>query len=325
MNIHDIAAKAGVSIATVSRVLNNSKNVSEKTREQVKAVMKELEYTPNAFARGLGLDSMRMIGILCTDVSDLFFARAVSLVERTLRQNGYDTLLCCTGSELMEKKKYLKKTMQKRVDAVILIGSPFREEGDNSHLTDAAKQIPVIIINGWVDIHGVYCVLCDERQAIRKNVEALVQKGHTDILFVYDALTFSGRQKLAGYRDAVKALALTEHTLKVDKGISAAKDGVLKWISSKQPLSAVVTGEDLLAVGAQKALVQSGRSDTPIIGFNNSYYAECTTPALTSVDNRLEDLCTSAIKLLEDIMQGREAPRRTILSAALIERETFQR
>lgn len=325
MNIHDIAAKAGVSIATVSRVLNHSKNVSEKTRERVKAVMKELEYTPNAFARGLGLNSMRMIGILCTDVSDLFFARAVSLVERTLRQKGYDTLLCCTGNEVSDKKKYLRKTIQKRVDAVILIGSPFREEGDNSHLTEAARQTPVIIINGWVDIPGVYCVLCDERQAIRRNVEALVEKGYRDVLFVYDVLTFSGRQKLAGYRDAAAALSIDEHTLKVEKSISDAKDGVTKWIEDGNPVSAVVAGEDLLAVGVQKALAQAGRGDVPIIGFNDSFYAQCTTPSLTSVDNRLEDLCDTAVNLLGDIIAGREAPRRTVLSAAMVERDTFRK
>src|SRR5574344_443348 len=100
MTIYDIAKACGVSIATVSRVLNNSDKVSEKTRKKVLAVIQEENYSPNPFARGLGLDSMKMIGLLCTDVADAFFAKAVSLVEPTLRARGFDVILGCTGTEL---------------------------------------------------------------------------------------------------------------------------------------------------------------------------------------------------------------------------------
>ena len=93
MNIYDVSEHAGVSIATVSRVLNGNPNVSEKTREKVLKVMDELGYTPNVFARGLGLNTMRTIGIMCSDSSDPYLAGAIYYLERGLRAHGYDAIL----------------------------------------------------------------------------------------------------------------------------------------------------------------------------------------------------------------------------------------
>ena len=95
--IYDISKKAGVSIATVSRVLNNSPKVSQKTKERVLEIINESGYEPNAYARGLGSGSMKTIGILCADVADIYLANAVSFLEKNLRQNGFNTILNCTG------------------------------------------------------------------------------------------------------------------------------------------------------------------------------------------------------------------------------------
>ena len=91
--IYDISKKAGVSIATVSRVLNNSPKVSQKTKERVLEIINESGYEPNAYARGLGSGSMKTIGILCADVADIYLANAVSFLEKNLRQNGFNTIL----------------------------------------------------------------------------------------------------------------------------------------------------------------------------------------------------------------------------------------
>lgn len=326
MNIYDIAKRCGVSIATVSRVLNGSQNVSAKTREKVLAVMREEGYTPNAFARGLGLDTMRMIGILCTDVSDTFYAKAVSLVESDLRRRGFDSLLCSTGNSLSEKKKYLELLLAKRVDAVILIGSAFKESVDNSHIGDAAHRVPVVVINGLVELPGVYCVLCDERSAVRRNVTLLKQQRCEHILYLYDAPTFSGQEKIEGYREGLRdaGLPFREELLsRVPKSVEGASNAVTALLEKGVPVSAVMASEDLLAVGALKALQKAGRS-VPVIGFNNSILAECASPALTSVDNMLETLCPSAVSLLADLQEGKSAPQKIVVSPRLVERETFR-
>lgn len=327
MNIREIARLCGVSTATVSRVLNDNPNVKQQTREHVLNVMHREGYTPNAFARGLGLDTMRMIGILCTDISDLYYAKAVSLMESDLRSHGFDTLLCCTGHRLSDKKKYLELLLQKRVDAVVLVGSAFREAKDNSHIRQAAKQVPVVIINGFVSIPNVYCVLCDEKEAMRQNVCLLAERGHREILYVYDSMTYSGSQKLEGYKEGLSACGLECRPalmIKTDKDIDAAKAAVEDALRTNAGISAILTSEDLLAVGAQKAADALGQH-LPLIGFNNSLYAQCATPALSSVDNLLHSLCPTATSLVIDLLAGKEAPQRIMMSAKLVERETFRR
>ncbi|MGI5896535.1 MAG: LacI family DNA-binding transcriptional regulator [Oscillospiraceae bacterium] len=325
MNIYDIAEKSGVSIATVSRILNGGKNVSPKTQEKVLAVMQAEGYTPNVFARGLGLGSIRMVGILCTDVSDIYYAKAVSLMENALRPRGYDTLLCCSGSRIEDKRASLRMLLDKRVDAVVLIGSTFQEETDNSHLEAAAKQVPVLIINGAVDLSGVTCLLCDERSAVANNVSLLAQAGCRRILYLYDTMTSSGGQKRAGYRDGLEAAGIAWEDalcLRVKKSLSAAQQAVAALLRDGTAFDAVMASEDLLAIGAQKALAEAGKR-LPIIGFNNSLLAECAAPALTSVDNMLDTLCPLAAGLLERLLDGQEVPQKTVVSAKLMERETF--
>lgn len=325
MNIYDIAKRSGVSIATVSRVLNGSPNVSEKTRGKVLGVMREEGYTPNAFARGLGLNTMRMIGILCTDVSDTYYAKAVSLVEGQLRRNGFDALLCCTGNDLEDKKKCLDLLLAKHVDAVVLIGSAFKENVDNSHIENAAGQIPVVIVNGLVELPGVYCVLCDERSAVAANVMSLYRQGHGRILYLYDTLTYSGCVKIEGYREGLRQAGLPfceELLVRTEKSVEAVRGAVRGLLRGGLDFSAVMASEDLIAVGALKALREEGRS-MPVIGFNNSVLAQCSSPGLTSVDNMLDTLCPTAVGMLADLFDGKNVPRKIIISSRLVERETF--
>lgn len=325
INIYDIAKQSGVSIATVSRVLNGSLKVSSKTREKVLAVMQEKGYTPNAFARGLGLNSMKMIGVVCTDVSDTFYAKATSLVESLIRFNGFNALLCCTGNNLEDKKKYLSLLLEKRVDAVIIIGSAFKEDVDNSHIESAAQKVPVIIINGLVELPNTYCVLCDEQSAVCDNTMQLVKQGRSPILYLYDTMTYSGSQKIAGYK---KGHALCDAPfdeallVKVPKDISAVCQKVSELIAQAFAFSSVMASEDLLAIGALKAL-QQHKITLPVIGFNNSILAQCSTPALTSVDNMLDTLCSTAVNILTDILSGKTVTQKIVLSPKLVERETF--
>ncbi len=326
MNIYDIAKQSGVSIATVSRVLNGSRNVSEKTREKVRRVMQQEEYTPNAFARGLGLNSMKMIGILCTDISDTFYAKAVSLVEGLLRQQGFDALLCCTGNDLEDKKKYLNLLLTKRVDAVILIGSAFKENVDNTHIESAARQVPVIIINGMVELPNTYCVICDERSAVSRNVDLLHQQGYNDILYLYDTLTYSGCIKIEGYKEGLINNGISfrdELLVKTSKSLEKSGERVTKLLADGLRFSAVMASEDLLAIGALKALNSAGL-EMPVIGFNNSVLAQCSSPSLTSVDNMLETLCPTGITMLTDILEGKNVPQKVTISSKLVERDTFQ-
>ena len=118
-----------------------------KNETKILAIMAENDYTPNAFARGLGLNTMKTIGLLCADSSDQFFSRAVYYLERALRSNHYDAILSCTGADYDTRTEYLKRLLAKKVDAVILVGSSFIEAVPerNRYIIDAAEEVPVII------------------------------------------------------------------------------------------------------------------------------------------------------------------------------------
>ena len=212
MTIYDISEKAGVSIATVSRVLNGSPNVSDKTREKVLDIIDRYGYTPNAFARGLGLNTMRTMGIMCADSSDPYLAKAVYYIEQKLRANGYDSLLCCTGYAPETKAASMNLLITKKVDGVILAGSNFvhDKECENKYIADAAAQIPVMLLNANLDIPNVYSVLSDDYTSMHEATVQMIRSGTADILYFYNSNSYSGKRKLAGFLAAMKEQAVSE-------------------------------------------------------------------------------------------------------------------
>lgn len=329
MNIYDISKKAGVSIATVSRVLNESGKVSEATRQKILSIIEETGYTPNAFARGLGLNTMNTIGILCADSSDPYLASAIYLLEQGLRSHGYDSLLCCTGYDHAAKKKYLDLLLSKRVDAVILVGSNFveAEAEKNQYILEAAQEIPVIILNGYLEGEQIYCSLCDDYEALHASTRRFLESGRKRPLYLYRALSYSGQRKLAGFEDACRDLGLQRedfHSACVNGSIAETRD-FLEALWGKNSFDVILTCDDEMGIGALKFARSHGISvphELSILGYNNSKLALCCDPELSTIDNQLSFSCTNAISLLIRALEGEPVPARTVLSAKLIARGT---
>lgn len=330
MNIYDVSRKAGVSIATVSRVLNGSPNVSERTRTLVLEVMDQLGYTPNVFARGLGLGTIQTIGIMCSDSSDPYLAHAIYYLEQGLRGFGYDSILCCTGGSLETKQKYFDLLRSKKVDAIILAGSKFVENRpeDNDYIIHAAKELPIMLVNGYLEGENIYSTLCDDRLATHNAAGLLIASGCRSILYLYTSHSYSGMNKRRGYEDALKGCGLPvreEYIYQCPKDILAAKELLLKLHTGGLIFDGILTSDDTLAVGAVKYAHAAGRSipdDLSIVGYNNSSYAVCTDPELTSVDSKIEALCTTTINTLMGVFNGGNVPSRITIAADLIKRAT---
>ena len=212
INIYDVSKKAGVSIATVSRVLNGNARVSEKTRDKVINAMKELDYTPNVFARGLGLNTMKTIGIMCIDSSDIYLANAVYYLEQELRKYNYDSILCCTGKDYNNKRNYLELLLSKRVDGIILAGSQFVEntsEHNNDYIINAAKDVPIVLVNGYLDADNIYSVMCNDEDAVYNATKLLINNSHRNIVYLYTSTSYSGMNKYRGYLKAINEAGIT--------------------------------------------------------------------------------------------------------------------
>ena len=333
MNIYDISRRAGVSIATVSRVLNNSPHVSEATRKKVMAVIEGTGYVPNAFARGLGLNTMKTIGLLCPDASDPYLAQALTNLEREFRQKGYDCLLSCTGRELAARQQGVELLKSRHVDGMVLMGSTFIEDvsADNDYIRDAARSMPVILLNGAFACENVYCVLCDDQRAMQEATLALLDSGCKRILYLHHSHNYSGRKKLAGYR-----AAHAERGIPVDDGllcffgqdkssVHQVRDTLLQLEKDGVAFDAVLTSEDILSVGALKYARAAGKKvpeELCVIGYNNSSLCPCTEPELTSVDNKLQAICDHIVTTMLGVLDGKEMPQKTVFTGELIRRET---
>jgi LacI family transcriptional regulator/LacI family asc operon transcriptional repressor len=332
MNIYDVSKKAGVSIATVSRVINGNSYVSEKTKQKVLKVIEEYQYTPNAFARGLGLNSMHTVGIMCADSSDPYLASAIYYLEQALRQNGYDSLLCCTGYELSEKQKYLDLLLSKRTDAIILVGSNFVEADNtkNDYIRDAALQVPIMILNAALDGSNIYCTLCDDYHAVYDATSALIKNGLKNILYLYNSESYSSNKKMSGflaamdplYSDPVKKQELVHY---INGNLLEVRNYLSALSKTGFNPDAIVASDDFLAIGALKYAKEhhiSVPDQLSIIGYNNSIVALCCEPELTSIDNKLEALCANCVTTLMGVFNNQAVPLKTVYQAEIKKRGT---
>ena len=313
MNIYDIAKLADVSIATVSRVVNNSPKVSAKTKEKVLAIMKENEYTPNAFARGLGLGTMKTVGIICPDISDIYMAKAVSYLESNLHDHGYDCILGCSGFKQKEKESYVKLLLSKKIDTLILVGSTYagsgRDESDTDYIREAAEQASVFMINAKVAGDNIYCTYADDFQATYEVTKAYLRRGKEKILFMYDSESFSARQKLAGYEAALQDAGypvLGNLKFKTKNDIEYTKNMLLEY-NKVLDFDSVLATDDGIAVGAVKYAKIKGLSipeELSITGYNNSILALCSDPELTSVDSKLGVMCRKTVERMIELLEN---------------------
>lgn len=333
LTIYDISKKAGVSIATVSRVLNGSNSVKASTKEKVLSVIEKYDYTPNAFARGMGLHSLRTVGLLCADSSDLYLAKAVYYLEQELHAHGYESLLCCTGYNLKERQSYIKLILSKKVDCLILVGSHYvsNNEKENEYIREAAMQVPVMLLNASYNCPNVYCTLCNDYAAMFEATSSLIREGINDILYLYDSNSYSGEKKLNGYKDAMNSYKLENYDSYVNfydgrlDHINEITDFIQDIADRGTVFHGVIAADDQLAIGAVKYAQKKGLripEDLAIIGYNNSMLTACCHPELTSVDNRLETMTHQLVQSLLCVLSGEEVPAESVFSGKLIKRST---
>lgn len=332
LTIYDISQKAGVSIATISRVLNGSPKVKESTKKKVMDIIEEYGYTPNSSARAMGLKSMKTIGILCADSSDIFLAKAVYYLEQNLQSNGYESLLCCTGYNLDAKKNYVDLILSKKVDGLILVGSNFigTTEDENQYVIDSSEKVPVMILNASFRHDNVYSILCDDMNSMYRATTSMLGSGIEDILYLYNSLSYSGRKKLDGFRMAMQG----HHSPNYEELICqvpeecSSMNAIIAYIEDfarSHTFHGIIASDDILGVAAVKYATSNNISipdELSVIGYNNSILTECCTPTLTSIDNQLEIQTRSLVKTLIGVLNGREMPQKTVFSGALIKRNT---
>lgn len=309
MNIYDIAKEAGVSIATVSRVLNNKGTVSEATRAKVEEVLARSGYTPSAIARGMVSKSMRTVAVLTVDIRVPHYAQQAYTIEQAFSRRGYEVILCNTGGGKEATVHYLRAVTEKQVDGIILVGSVFNTLGREPEVEALLRQAPVVLSNGRLDIPNASSVLLDDAGGAALAVDHVVGLGKRNLWYMLDLNTASALAKRDGFLKACEKYGdqIRGRVLETEFSIEGGRRAAKELLRSCRNFDAIICGEDETAVGVVKGLLGAGMRiprDVAVTGYNNSVFAAMCEPRLTSVDNRPEQVALMCVQLLERMMDG---------------------
>ncbi len=328
VTLHDLAKVAGVDPSTVSRVLNGDRTlvVKDETRRRILDAVEELQYVPNAMARGLRRQRSQMIGLLVPDIANPFFPEIILGAERVFSEAGYRLLLGNT-SEDPEKEHAYVELLRSNVVEGLMLATAFTQDETVEELTRLG--VPYVLVNRAHAGTSNYVVV-DDRVASRGTADYLVGLGHRRIAHVSGPLyTETGLARLRGYREGLRAAGIEyreEYVIEGDFKEASGARAIERLLKLDEPPTALLAANDLLALGAMGACRSLGvrvPQDLSIAGFNDVPFCSMVTPALTSVRvPRLEMGMASARRLL-DLLSGSDALQSPIvLGTELVVRDS---
>lgn len=321
--IKDVAEVAGVSTATVSRVLSNKPHVRAELRERVLTAVAELDYRPNLVARSLRSQQTKTIGLIVSDIRNPFFTAISRAVEDVAYEQGYSVILCNTDEDPEKELLYLSLMRDENVAGIIF--SPTRQTAANfSKLT---LNLPVVIIDRTVDADHVDMVLIDNAASGFRLTNHLIENGYRRIAAVLGEASTTGRERHQGYADALKANGiphLPELVKYVQPKTSAGKAAALDLLALPEPPDAFFTSNSLLMAGVLAAIQELGcriPDDVALVGFDDTIWSSLVQPAITLIAQPTKEIGQTATELLiKRVSQPDQAVRQVILKGQLIVR-----
>ena len=290
VTIRDIAQKSHVSIATVSRVLNNSAHVSGETRIKVEKAISALNYTTPAAKRNFPMERSDTIGLLLPDIKNIFYPAIIQGLEEELEKNDYNFFLCISDENIEKEKKYLNTLLKKGVAGIVFLGTRPTEE-TSEHVVNLSQRMPVLIINDYIIGSNVYSVMTDEVDGAYKAMRYFMDLGHTKIAFINgDAKFTTYRYKFRGYEHALRDNNIPvreEYIIQETPYEVGGYRGAQKLLALKNPPTAIFTASDQMAIGVIRAIYEQGYAipeDFSLIGFSDIPLAAEFYPPLTTVN-----------------------------------------
>jgi LacI family transcriptional regulator len=328
ITIKDIAKRAGVSYATVSRALNNHPEINIETRKKIARIAAEIGYQPNAIARGLVKKETKTIGLLIPDITNPFFPEVARGIEDAANETGYTIFLCNTNWKQEREEHYLNVLRQKQVDGVIIAPASERPEHLKKVIGHGTKNMVFI---SRANLASVTSVLIDNVRGGRLAVEYLIAKGYHRIAFVGGLTdTSSNQERFQGYKEALEAAGLQLNPAYIVGGDFKRESGhqATEALLKLEPRpDAIFAANDLLALGAIQALREQGLripEAMAVIGFDDIEFASLPEIQLTTVTQPKYDMGKLALQTLMSQIKGDErmVARKIMLEPALICRKT---
>lgn len=331
ITINDVAKEAGVSITTVSRVLNNNYPVKEETRLRIESAIEKLNYKPNTMARSLITKKSSMIGVIVPGITNLFFPTIVESLDEYMKSKGYSIVLSNTEGEAQKEQKLVEELMGRQVDGIIII-DPTMENLRKGYYDKISKSLPLIIVNGSANSNKCSFVCYDEEVGTIEAFKYLIDLGHEKIAFLRGHKSFSYDIKQKIYQDIIEQEKLHyERIVNVGKGnsievVERTQCRIEELLMSEERPTAVFACNDLMAVGVMNTCNKLGikvPEQLSIIGFDNTLLASITQPKLTTVDLHMKEIgCRAAVELLDIIESHTKSRKKIILDTSLVIRES---
>ncbi len=305
--IRDVARLAGVSVATVSRVLNKNGYVNKETEQKVMMAIEQLQYEPNAVARGLAGKQTGTIALILPDISNPFFPELARGVEDVAHRHGYTVILCNSDDQGSKERSYIEVLKKKYIDGIIFASSTL-EDADISKMRKS--NIPLVLLDRAPNKESCSVVRVNNYAGAQMAVRHLLEIGCKRIAHIYGPLEMiTARERLAGFEDLVKAFDWFSPTLMVpgDFSIDGGRKAIETLLAKHPDVDGIFAGNDLMAIGAMKALFSLGKrvpEDVSVIGFDGIGLTEIVEPELTTIAQPIYEMGTLAAATLIQKITG---------------------
>lgn len=338
VSIVDVAAYAGVSISTVSNVLNGTKSVSDELRARVLQAVDELQYEANTLASGLKSGKTNTLCVIVPSIVSVFFPRVLRGMQTAAAQNGYSLTIYETGEDFEKERRTVQTLKRLRADGVLLSTCCDPQENaayidELTQLSIGGKRIPVVFFEE-APREGLDAVIVDNKAASREAAEHLLAIGRKNIAYIAAPMHrfMMGKKRYEGYLAALLNAGLEPDARLVREGDYTPQSGYREMralLNSGKPIDAVQCGNDQMAVGVVRALKEAGLrvpEDVAVMGFDNNFPGTLIDPPLSTVSVPKQGMGRAAVELLLwRIAEGENAPARTVkLETSLLVRRSTE-
>lgn len=301
VTIKEVAEEAGVSVATVSRVINQNGYVSEETLKKVKGVIEKLNYKPNSIARSLYHKISNMIGLIVPDITNPFFPELARAVEDVAMMYGFRVVLCNSDQEPEKEMKYIDLFKEKYVDGIIIA----TQSHESQFYSDL--NIPIVALDRVGDT-SIPSVVSNNYNGAKKLTELLLQKGVKNIAHIRGPKNISSSEaRYQGFVDAVEGKSVNYTISEADFQLKDAERKAEQFFETHTGVDGIFCSNDTIAAGFLKVALKKGikvPEELQIAGFDGSFFGEFIYPELTTVSQPIYDMGAVAARLLIKIIQG---------------------
>jgi len=327
MNIKEVAARANLSTATVSRTINNSGLVRPGTAEKVQRAIRELGYYPNTQARALVSGRSRMFGLIISDIVNPFFPELVKSFEFAAIHHGYEVIVANTDYDSERMSGCVRRMIERKVDGVAVMTSEL-----DRHLLEelSHRRLPIVFLDVGKLKPLISNINVDYSRGIGEAVQHIVSLGHQRVGFISGPLTLkSARTRRSAFLKCIAACGIGERQRSVVEGnhkIDGGESAMMRLLSLPNPPTAVLTSNDLTAIGALRAVARAGLrvpNDISVVGFDDIELSRFTQPPLTTIRLSRDELGRKAFDALYETVAGQQRSGQEIkVSTRLVVRES---